>query len=128
MNNYEDPRRPLYRSRRGMILGVCRGIAEYLNFSVFWTRVIALGILVFTGFWPVTGLYFVAALLMKPEPVVPIENDADCEFYYSYTSSRRMALQRLKSAYDQLDRRIQRMENVVTSREYDWDQRLKRGI
>ncbi|MBP1742726.1 MAG: pspC [Deltaproteobacteria bacterium] len=32
----------LYRSRKGAILGVCRGIAEYFDFSVFWTRAIAI--------------------------------------------------------------------------------------
>jgi phage shock protein C len=35
-----------------------------------------------------------------------------------------MALHRLKRTYDNLDRRIQRMESIVTSREYDWDRRL----
>ena len=33
-------RRGLYRSRRGIICGVCRGVAEYLDFSVFWTRAV----------------------------------------------------------------------------------------
>ena len=61
---------------------------------------------------------------MKPEPVLPLQSDEDSEFYNSYTSSRSMALNRLKRTYDSLDRRLQRMENVVTSKEYDWDRRL----
>lgn len=123
----EEPRRPLYRSRDGIIFGVCKGLADYLNFSVFWTRVIAIVCLIFTGLWPVVGVYFLAALLMKPESVVPLECDDDREFYHSYASSRSMAIHRLKRTYDQLDRRIQRIESVVTSPEYDWDQRLNRG-
>jgi len=123
-NNYDRTRPALYRSRNGMILGVCRGIAEYLDFSVFWTRVIAVVGMIFTGLWPLVGVYFLAAVLMKPEPVVPLTTDEDSEFYNSYTSSRTMALQRLKRTYDGLDRRLQRMENVVTSKEYDWDRRL----
>jgi phage shock protein C len=123
MNTYET-RRPLYRSRRGIIFGVCRGLAEYMNVSVFWTRVVALALLLLSGLWPILGLYILGAVLMKPEPVVPLENDQDREFYNSYTSSRTMALQRLKGAFDHLDRRVQRMENVVTSREYDWERRL----
>lgn len=119
-----EGKRVLYRSRHGMILGVCRGIAEYLNFSVSWTRVIAAACLVFTGFWPAIGLYFLAALLMKPEPVVPLLDDDDREFYSSYTASSRMAVGRLKHSFDSLDQRLQRMENVVTSREYDWERRL----
>lgn len=122
--DFERSRTRLYRSRHGLILGVCRGLAEHMNFSVFWTRVIAVGCLVFTGFWPVLGVYFVAALLIKPEPVLPFQNDEDREFYDSYASSRTLAVQRLKRTFDNLDRRMQRMENVVTSRDYDWEHRL----
>ncbi len=35
------PRQGLYRSRNGVILGVCRGLADYFDFSAFWMRAIA---------------------------------------------------------------------------------------
>jgi phage shock protein C len=114
----------LYRSRRGVILGVCRGIADYFDFSVFWARAVAVVLLVFTGFWPVTALYFVAALLMKPEPVLPLHTEEEQEFYDSYVHSRKGAADRLRRRYEALERRIRRMEHAVTSREYDWEQRL----
>jgi len=114
----------VYRSRNGIILGVCRGIAEYFDFSIFWVRAIALILLFITGFWPITGLYFIAALLMKPEPVVPIQTEEEQEFYDSYTHSSRGAVDRLKRRYDNLEHRIQRMEHTVTTREFDWDHRL----
>lgn len=114
----------VYRSRNGIILGVCRGIAEYFDFSIFWVRAIALILLFITGFWPITGLYFIAALLMKPEPVVPIQTEEEQEFYDSYTHSSRGAIDRLKRRYDNLEGRIQRMEHTVTTREFDWDHRL----
>jgi phage shock protein C len=113
-----------YRSRSGMILGVCKGLAEYFDFSLFGMRVLAGILLVFSGVWPIIVLYFLAALLMKPEPVLPLKTEGEQEFYNSYASSRRMALHRLKRTYDNLDRRIQRIESIVTSREYDWDRRL----
>ncbi len=116
-------RKTLYRSRTGIIFGVCKGIAEYLDFSVFWMRVIVLCATIFMGFWPI-ALYFLAALLMKPEPVLPLETEEEAEFYSSFTSSRHMALRRLKRTFDNLERRIQRMENIVTARDYDWDRRL----
>ena len=50
-------RNGIYRSRSGMILGVCKGLAEYFDFSVFWTRVIALILLCVAGFFPAIGLY-----------------------------------------------------------------------
>ena len=116
-------RKGLYRSRQGVIFGVCRGLAEYFDFSVFWARTIALILLFVTGLWPVAGLYILAALLMKPEPVIPIENEAEQEFYNSYTHSRHGAAQRLKRRYERLERRIRRMEHIVTTPEYNWDKR-----
>lgn len=122
-DNGEHPR-ALYRARNGMIFGVCRGLAKHLDFSVFWLRVIVVLITLLTGLWPIVGLYLLAAILMKPEPVLPLETDDDAEFYNSFTSSRHMALSRLKRTFDRLDSRIQRMEGIVTDREYDWDRRL----
>jgi len=120
-------RNGIYRSRNGIILGICKGLAEHFDFSVFWTRVIALIFLFVAGILPAIGLYLLAALLMKPEPVIPVMNSAEKEFYDSYTYSRQGAVQRLKRRFETLQRRIQRMEHIVTSTEYDWENRLNKG-
>ena len=117
-------RNGIYRSRNGIILGVCKGLAEHFDFSVFWTRVIGLIFLFVVGILPAIGLYLLAALLMKPEPVIPVENSAEKEFYDSYTYSKHGAIQRLRRRFENLQRRIQRMEHIVTSTEYDWEKRL----
>jgi phage shock protein C len=100
-------------------------VAEYLDFSVFWTRAITVALFFFTGMWPIVGIYVLAALLMKPEPLLPLETDEELEFYSSYVNSRAMALQRLRGVFDKLDRRVQRVEDAVTAREYDWERRLR---
>ncbi len=128
MNRYTRLyRNGIYRSRSGIILGVCKGLAEHFDFSIFWTRMIAIIFLIVAGFLPAIGLYLLAALLMKPEPVIPIKNSAEKEFYDSYTYSRQGAVQRLKRRYENLQRRIQRVEHIVTSAEYDWEKRLNNG-
>jgi len=114
-----------YRSRDGMVFGVCRGIAEHLDFSPTVFRVIVVCGTLFTWVWPGVITYIIAALLMKPEPIVPFDSQSDAEFYNSYSASSTMALQRLKDTFDNLDRRIQRMENIVTAPDFDWDERLK---
>jgi phage shock protein C len=123
-NTHATWRKGLYRSRSGLIFGVCRGLADCLGFSVFWMRVIFALLFFFTGFFPIVVVYFVGALLMKPEPVLPFETEADREFYDSYASSRSMAIHRLKRTYGALDRRIRRIESIVTSRDFDWDKRM----
>ena len=118
-------RRGIYRSRQGAVFGVCRGLAEHFDFSVFWVRFIAVVLLVVSGLWPATILYILAALLLKPEPIAPPTSLDEQEFYDGYLSSRHEAAQRLKRRYDGLERRIRRVEDVVTSREYDWERRLR---
>lgn len=114
----------LYRSRDGVVFGVCRGLANYLEMNVTALRVIVVVATIMTGIWAGIIAYVVAALLMKLEPVVPLETEEDAEFYNSFTGSRQMALHRLKRTYENLDRRIQRIEGIVTARDYDWDRRL----
>ena len=70
MNRYNSiSRRGLYRSRNGVVFGVCRGVADYFDVSVFWIRVIVVILFIFTGFWPIVGIYVLAALLMKSDPL-----------------------------------------------------------
>ncbi len=114
----------LYRARDGVLLGVCKGIAEFYDFSLFWVRAVFVALFVFTGFWPISVIYLFTALWMKPKPVILLETEADREFYDSYTHSRKAAANRLKRRYDNLERRIRRMEDRVTSQEFDFDQKL----
>jgi phage shock protein C len=118
-------RKGIYRSRQGAIFGVCRGLAEHFDFSVFWVRLIAVVALILSGLWPAMILYILAALVMKPQPVMPISSPEEQHFYDRYTASRHDAAERLKRRYEALDDRIRRMEDVVTSREYDWERRLR---
>jgi len=125
MKNYDrKPHGGVYRSRSGVIFGVCRGLAEHFDFSVFWARTIAVIFFLVSGFWPAIGLYLIATLLLKPAPVVPLETEAEQEFYDSYTHSRGMAARRLKRRFENLERRLQRMEHIVTAREFDWENKL----
>lgn len=113
--------RGIYRSRKGIFMGVCRGLAEHFNFNVFWLRILTLVLFLFTGFWPVGVMYIVAGLLLKMEPVSPLRDEKDQEFYDTYTHSRESAIQRIRRKFENIERRIQRMEHTVTSREFDWE-------
>jgi phage shock protein C len=114
----------LYRSRNGAIMGVCRGIAERFDLSVFWVRLFTILLFIFTGFWPTGIIYFALAFLLKPEPVVPISSMDEQEFYDSYLRSKEMATDRIKRRYSSLEKRLQRLEHAVTTPEFDWESRL----
>ena len=104
----------LYRSRNGLLLGVCKGFADYIGFSALGVRSILIIGLILSGFWPIMGLYFLAALIMKPESASPVMSEAN----------RKGAAERLKRRYINMERRLRSMEDAVTSREFDWDRRL----
>jgi len=111
----------IYRSRKGIFMGVCGGVADYLSLNVFWLRIITLIIFLFTGFWPIGVMYIIAGLVLQMEPVSPLHDERDQEFYETYTHSRESAIQRIKRKFENIERRIQRMEHSVTSREFDWE-------
>ncbi len=117
-------RRGLYRSRHGVILGVCRGLADYFDFSVFWIRAIAVSLFIFTGFWPVVGIYILAALLMKPGPAKYVDSGSNHKGSSRYRCTRNDTAERLKRKWKHLEKRIRGMEDKVTSREFDWHSRF----
>jgi phage shock protein C len=114
----------IYRARDGVFLGVCKGVADYFDLRVFWVRLALVVVFICSGFWPVLGIYLVAAFFMRPEPVKPIHSEEEQEFYDSYVHSPRSAAQRLKKKFHDLDRRIRRMEDKVTGKDYEWERRF----
>jgi phage shock protein C len=122
----DETMRTLYRSRSGIIFGVCRGLANHYDFPVFWLRLSVLFLMMVTAVWPVVLGYLAAALYLKPAPVIPLTDESESEFYTSFTQSKPMALHRLQKKFEQLNHRIQRMEDVVTSRDFSWEQRMRK--
>lgn len=61
-------RRRLYRSRTDRrIAGVCGGLAEYFDLDPTLIRLIAVVILIFTGFVPMLIAYFLAWIIIPEE-------------------------------------------------------------
>lgn len=67
--DFDERPRGIYRdSERGMILGVCAGIAGYFDCPLWLVRI---GILVLAWFFPISVVvaYVVAAVLMRDRPL-----------------------------------------------------------
>ncbi|MEF3698120.1 envelope stress response membrane protein PspC [Desulfolutivibrio sp.] len=117
--------RKLYRARDGRLLGVCKGLARYLEVPVFWVRVGVVFLAVFSGVWPVIGGYLLAGFLLRPEPVLAPGNDDERDFYSRFAANKKNGREELTRRFERLSRRIRRMEDVVTSKEYDWERRFR---
>lgn len=114
-----------YRSRDGIVFGLCKGISDYFDISLFWIRLAMIAGLVFTGFFPIGLAYIILGLLIKTEPLAsPIEEPEETNHYESHTSSRKIGLWQLKDKFTSLETRIRRMEDHVTDKAYDWERRF----
>lgn len=113
-----------YLSHSRILFGVCGGIGRHLGISPFAARLITVLFALPSGIFPCLVIYILLGLILQPEPVIDFTSESDVEFFSSIAQDRKLAAHRLRRLQESLDRRIQRMESVVTSREYEWDRRI----
>ena len=123
----------LYRSRNGMMFGVCQGIAEWRDLPVGYIRLGVIIAFTMTGFFPVGLLYLAAGFFL---PVEPRQGKSD---YYKRDArgrrdyrresrkdkSRGFSFDDIKEEFDDLSSRVNRMEDEVIDKEKDWENRFK---
>ena len=105
----------LYRSRRGEILGVCRGIAEWRDIPVSMVRWGFILLAIFTAFMPVAFLYGILGLILPLEPA---------------SGSRRNHSnphEDIKADFENLRDRVNKMEEERFDKERDWEDRFRSG-
>lgn len=118
------PHDRVYRdTERGWIAGVCAGIADYLGVEPLPVRLAAALCLVFF-FVPVLVAYAVFALVLKPKPAALFASADEEAFWRTVRTGPGEVLHGLRGRFRTLDRRVGRMETLVTSDEFD----LRRGF
>jgi phage shock protein C len=114
-----------YRSRQDALLfGVCGGIAEQYDWSPWAVRCAAI-LLQCTVFPWLILVYLIAGLFMKPAPRTPFQNFEEEEIYNSYQTSRSDALNKIRRTSDNLNQRLQRLESIVTSPSFKYENEFK---
>ena len=109
--------RKLYRSRNGMLLGICQGIADWRDLPVFVVRLIFVIICLATAVAPCVIIYLLMGL------IIPIEPRGE-----SSRRSGRSTMDDIKNEFDNLKSRVNRMEDEATrDDESDWDRRFHDG-
>jgi phage shock protein C len=114
-----------YRSRENaVVFGVCGGIAEQYNWSPWAVRFAAILLQVTVFPWLIL-VYLIAGLFMKAAPHTPFRNFEEEELYNSYQTSRSDALDKIRRMSDNLNQRLQRMETIVTSPTFKYEDEFK---
>jgi len=116
--------RRLYRDpRRGPLFGVCTGVADYFGFDPAGTRIVAVLSLIF--FMPATLLvYFGLALLLPRRSDLPGEDEVS-ELEREVRASPQATLSSLRHRFRELELRLQRMEQYVTSPRFGLDREFR---
>lgn len=119
-NEHRDSPTRLYRdSERGMIFGVCAGVADYFGFrraAVRWLTVI------FSMFMPMTILIYLALAILLPRKPISLYKDHQEEvFWRSVRVEPSTTFARVRHRFRELDSRVQRVERYITSSRFKLD-------
>lgn len=124
--DYEQPsRNRLYRNKeRGILGGVCAGIADWTGFNLTALRVIT--VLLAIPFTPVMVIgYIVLWILVPKRPINLYRDKRDEAFWQEVRRGPKDGVSRLNQRFRELDKRLQRMEAWLTSSEYRIDRELR---
>lgn len=113
---------------RGVIAGVCAGIAEYFDWNVRLLRAILVIVFIFSGAFPILVVYGVLWYVMDPAgPEGYSRPFAEPAGGGAYASSERPAtMTELKSRFARLEERLGNMEECVTTNEFELRRELKK--
>ena len=112
---------PIYRlPERGVVKGVCAGVAEYLGVAPNLVRLIYVIALLAAGFFPLVLAYPVLVYILpvrrsarESRPLSPYHG----RVRYQEPATKRQVSQHLV----QLEQRLGRLESYLVSREYEWE-------
>lgn len=107
---YRDP-------ERGLILGVCAGIAAYFDISPAKVRIGTVGLAFF--FLPqVVIVYLIAAAVLKRRPVLMYRSRDEEQFWRAVSVKPADTFSAIRHNFRELEQRIAGMERYVTSAEF----------
>ena len=129
MSDYRSEGNPhrLYRNRdEAMLAGVCVGLADYFGFNTKALRVVvAVSAIFFLPFVVVS--YLVLAIVLPVKPKEPKLDEEKAEFWREVSNAPSDVFSKVRHRFRDLDRRLQKMEAFVTSKEFEIDRELGRS-
>ena len=113
-----------FRANDGVIFGVAKGLADYFGWSVGLVRIILILATVFLFFWPTVIGYLIAALIMSPAPAEQLGTQEERDIWLQTQLDPAAAMEQLGRRAQGVEKRLRRMEDFVTSKEYAWQRKL----
>lgn len=118
-------RHRLWRDRdRGILAGVCAGIADYIGVEPIVVRLAAVLGLVFF-FPPTIVVYVILALVLRPKPPALYASPDEEAFWRGVGTAPADTFQSLKRKFADLEARLARMESQVASGDFELHRRFR---
>ncbi|MGA9335370.1 MAG: envelope stress response membrane protein PspC [Rudaea sp.] len=114
---YRDP-------RNGKLMGVCAGLADYFRWNVTFVRILAVITLIWFGTFTAIA-YLVLGFMLPDKPDRLYDWDTDDKYRSSVRRSADETFRDMRHRFRELDRKLQRLENYVTSSRYDLDRQFR---
>lgn len=114
---YKDP-------RRGKIMGVCAGIADYFDIKVGVVRFLTVIAALVTGIWFVVIAYFIMGFMLDPKPRDMYEDEKEEEFWKQTRKAPDYSAAELRRRFRDIERRTGEMEAYVTSKRFRLEREL----
>lgn len=114
-----------FRAGDGIIFGVAKGLANYFGWSVGIVRILIIVVSCFLFFWPTIILYLLAAMIMSPEPPDGLNSQEERDIWLYADLDPEAAMKQLGRRASLVEKRLRRLEDYVTSKEYKWECKSK---
>ena len=123
--NSTSTRHRLWRDRdRGIIAGVCAGIAAYIGVEPIVIRLVAVLGLVFF-FPPTIVAYVILALVLRPKPPALYASADEEAFWRGVGTAPADTVHSLRRKFADLETRLGQMESQVASGDFDLHRRFR---
>jgi phage shock protein C len=109
---------------RGIVAGVCAGIADYLGIEPIIVRLGAVvGLVVF--FVPTMVGYVILAVALRPKPSALYESRDEEAFWRGVNTAPADTFQSLRHKFRDLEDRLRQMETQVTSNDFELHRKFR---
>lgn len=124
-SNGSSDRLRLWRDTdRGIIAGVCAGIADYIGIEPVVVRVAAVvGMFFFTV--PTVAAYVILAVVLRPKPPALYGSRDEETFWRGVNNAPADTLHGLRRKFRDLEDRLRHMEAQVTSGDFDLHRKFR---
>jgi len=126
MKNYKSRPTKLYKNPRdGKVMGVCAGIADYLDIKVGVVRFLTVVGTLVTGIWFFVIAYFVMGMVLDAKPASLYEDDTEEDFWKQTRKAPDYTAAELRSRFRDIERRTNDMEAYMTSKRFKLERDLR---